>query len=608
MKKRIMSLILGVALALSLTVPALAVTYSDLTNHWAKTYLEAMADSGYMNGYTDGTMKPDKSITYSETLTILSRLYTLTDLQLATIRADYENTVKSSVPSSLQWAYSNIEICMAAGIITESELKSADLTANIQKEQLALFLVRAMQLTNSADALSGTKPDFNDADSISTNCIGSVAELKLINIVNGDESNNFLPKSTVTRAVVATMLSRSLDYLETNGKTLVISAYDNLLQSDGVIISVSGNDVMVRGFDGRTRLYTISVVTDVTVGGTASTLTDSYVGCYVLATTRDKTLMSLAVTNSTSVKWEQGILNSVSENSAANFIYVTNLETGSAYQHTVAKTAAVTQEGVTIPISSLKTSYFVSLKYENSVVTEIRAVSGDYSVTGTVSEITIGTTVTLKLTDSKNTEYNYKFNISNLPVIKRGDTIISIDRVRAGSSITLLMDDCAVSSITIQGAETTVTGELTAINTTSSGTVWTINSSTGGTATYTLDPAAAFYSGTKEVSSSDINVGDTVTLSIFDNEIIEVSVQYVTSSSTKVSGTVLNVDSANRQITILTSSGKMVYISTTYLGIVLNASTGSTTYYSAIPANSNIVAYGSYSDTRNFSAKSIVIE
>ena len=86
MKKRALSIILAIVLTLTLSVPAFATTYSDLTNHWAKTYMEDLASKGLLSGYSDGTMKPDKKIANCETLAMLSRRYTLTVTDLHVIQ------------------------------------------------------------------------------------------------------------------------------------------------------------------------------------------------------------------------------------------------------------------------------------------------------------------------------------------------------------------------------------------------------------------------------------------------------------------------------------------------------------------------------------------
>ena len=57
--------------------------FSDVPKtHWAYKYVEAVADAGFINGYPDGTFRPDRNVSYNEALTMIVALmgYTLKDL------------------------------------------------------------------------------------------------------------------------------------------------------------------------------------------------------------------------------------------------------------------------------------------------------------------------------------------------------------------------------------------------------------------------------------------------------------------------------------------------------------------------------------------------
>ena len=608
MKKRILTSIMAIVLVVSLSVPAFAATYSDLTNHWAKTYMESLAADGYMNGYSDGTMKPDKNITYCEALALFSRLYSLTDLQSKLIEADYGTVVKATVPTTLSWSYKNIEICLAAGILTEGELKSIDLTATITREQISVYLIRAVQLTSQANALSTQTLSFADAGSISSGCVGSIAELLTIGVVKGDEKNNFLPKSNVTRAVVATMVYRTLDYIKTKGITLSIAAYVGLAQTEGVIRSVSGNTFEISGYDGLKRTYTLPSSGKVIVNDTASTLSSSYVGFKATVTTKSGAVTNLAIDNSSSVEWSQGTVTSaLATTSSSGSITITKLDS-TVKSYNVPTGAKITRSGATAAFTTIVKSDFITFKLVGGNVSEVYAVSGDQTLVGTVSEIKYGTTVFLKIEDSDGTMYSFQFALSSLPTIKRGDNTVTIDRINAGANVTMTIDDCKVAKIVIEGSENTISGVVTSITTSTGGTAWVVKNSDGTTASYTLDEDVTAYSGTTEINISKIAVGDSVTFVVYDDVITSVKLESSASLATKVSGIVQLVDTTNAKITILTSDNKLVYISVKSTGSIINAKTGSSLSYSGIAVGSSLVAYGEYADSRNFTAKSIVIE
>lgn len=50
-----------------------AKSFSDIQNHWGKEFILQSASQGILNGYSDGTFKPDKEVSYAEAITIIVR-------------------------------------------------------------------------------------------------------------------------------------------------------------------------------------------------------------------------------------------------------------------------------------------------------------------------------------------------------------------------------------------------------------------------------------------------------------------------------------------------------------------------------------------------------
>ena len=608
MKKRALSVILALVLAVSLSVPAFATQYSDLNNHWAKSYMEALATSGYLNGYTDGTMKPDKTITYCETLVLLSRFYTLTDLQTQAINAKYGTVVKGAMPASLSWAYGNVEICLAAGIITESELKTIAYTDSIKKEQLAVYLVHAIQMTGAANSLNGSTLTFSDAESVTSSCVGSIAELALLGVVKGDEKNNFAPQSTVSRAVVATMMSRAVNDLKAKGTTLKINDYEGLSQAEGIITSAGATSLEITCNNGLKRIYAVSSASVIKVNNVESSLSTAYVGSYTTVTAQNGKVLYLAVTRDSGIKWIQGLFSSVSVNSSFTELNLENLDAYAVNTYNVPTTARCSQDGTIISASSIKAGSHITLKLIGGVITEVVAITGDRTLTGTISLIKYGTTVNFNIKDDNAQEFSFALKIASLPKVLRDNTSINFDRLKTGDKVTITIDDCKIKSITVAGTESTVTGMLKSITTSTNGTVWVITNTSGADVTYTLDEDVVAYSGTTQILLSTLMVGDTVSISTYNDLVTEITLKSSANSATKVTGAVLKVDNATAVITILNSDNKLIYVNANNAASIINASTGASLYFSSISVDSKLVAYGAYTDSRNFKAKSIIIE
>jgi len=49
--------------------------FSDVSDHWARTYIDAATNHGWVHGYPDGTFRPDQPITRAETSAIINRIF-----------------------------------------------------------------------------------------------------------------------------------------------------------------------------------------------------------------------------------------------------------------------------------------------------------------------------------------------------------------------------------------------------------------------------------------------------------------------------------------------------------------------------------------------------
>ncbi len=124
----------------------------------------------------------------------------------------------------------------------------------------------------------------------------------------------------------------------------------------------------------------------------------------------------------------------------------------------------------------------------------------------------------------------------------------------------------------------------------------------------TLDENASAYSGKTTIMLPSIQVGDQVSVVVYDNIITEIYLQSTTSTATKITGAVLAVNTKDRVVTILTATEKLIYVNANSYKAIIKASTGSSISLSALVENDFIVAYGSYADATNFKAVTIIVE
>ena len=238
------------ALALALTllvIPASAVSFTDMDGHWAKSDVEALATQGIINGYSDGTFKPDAKMSAAEALLFCARVTDVSQAIENQLAQDYYDVLYPMLPEVMRsWAIPELAVCLETGIISQTELSamctSGAISQAITRENLSLYLVRAMQLEPMAKQLSAYALPFDDAEHISQRMQPYVYLLYTYGVTGGNEKNEFMPASTVSRAEMAVMLKRALDFMDRNGVVVELADYTTHDWLGGVITSaVSGS-------------------------------------------------------------------------------------------------------------------------------------------------------------------------------------------------------------------------------------------------------------------------------------------------------------------------------------------------------------------------------
>lgn len=249
--KRLLSYLLALALTLSVAVlPASAVTFPDISTHWAKSYIEEMTEAGMFKGYDDGTFRPENKLTTAEALALCARAVPMAQGIADQIALDRKEEVNELLGGSQSWFYREFAICLETGILSYTELKglvqsgafSTTTPKSIAKEDLSVYLVRAMQLGPMAKELDSYAMAFTDTASISEAAKPYVYLLNVYGIVQGDTDNAYGPKGAVTRAIMATMLSRAIAFMDERGTVVDLPEYDDYDFTQGTIAAVTQGD------------------------------------------------------------------------------------------------------------------------------------------------------------------------------------------------------------------------------------------------------------------------------------------------------------------------------------------------------------------------------
>ncbi|MBO8172197.1 MAG: S-layer homology domain-containing protein [Bacillaceae bacterium] len=224
-------------------------TFSDIENHWARDSIERLVQLGIVSGFDNGTFQPEGKVTREQFVKMLIEA----NRSSLTIGSD----TFVDVPST-RWSYRYIETAVKSGIILEDETGPQFLPGtNITRQEMALFIARALELTPDENSLN-----FKDIDQIHPSYRGLIGGAIEAGIISGYPNGTFRPDESATRAQAAVMIIRMLDYqdrvlseLNPEDQVMRVPMMNDPVALDPGLIADSLSGTFVENlFEGLTRL------------------------------------------------------------------------------------------------------------------------------------------------------------------------------------------------------------------------------------------------------------------------------------------------------------------------------------------------------------------
>ncbi|MFF2481519.1 fibronectin type III domain-containing protein [Paenibacillus sp. NPDC058071] len=180
--------------------------FKDTTKHWANEAIHDMASRTVINGYEDGTFKPDQAITRAEFAAIIVRALGLGQKSGAAPFADVKQT---------DWYSGVIDTAYAYDLIqgySSTEFAPGTL---ITREQALAITARAMKLTGIYADLSEASTRemlsaYKDGGAVANWASLDVAQNLKADLIQGRSNGLLAPKQNITRAEVAVIVQRLL--------------------------------------------------------------------------------------------------------------------------------------------------------------------------------------------------------------------------------------------------------------------------------------------------------------------------------------------------------------------------------------------------------------
>lgn len=195
MKKRLISLLLTLAMAASLATSALAYSSPDFSDvpaeNWAYKYVMEMADAGVIKGTGAGMFSPDKKVSAEMLLTLVGRI------AFPEVKVGKEDT----------WYGPYVKAAQSAGWLEGTKIDPTDTAAEVTRYDMAVVLAFAAKKLGIAEKTvdTGKIKDFGEIPNKYTTAVTQVYGNGLI---KGDGNGNFSGTSTMRRDEAATVMSR----------------------------------------------------------------------------------------------------------------------------------------------------------------------------------------------------------------------------------------------------------------------------------------------------------------------------------------------------------------------------------------------------------------
>ena len=212
MKKILTSLII-IAIALSMAMPVYgeetAVSFSDVKpGQWFYNDVMILTSKGIIKGVTTpvngvGKYDPQGTVTLGQFLAISTRLVAKEHIK--------------EIPNAKHWAEANYHTAVESGLIQSGDFGSsaAWLDSPISREDTAYILVNIAKANGETlEVKSGIKNNIGDYGQIAAIRKEAVEKAYSNGLLAGDDTGKFNPKKSLTRAEVATVFCRVMNYIE----------------------------------------------------------------------------------------------------------------------------------------------------------------------------------------------------------------------------------------------------------------------------------------------------------------------------------------------------------------------------------------------------------
>ena len=175
--------------------------FTDISTSGYYKYIVEAANAGIIEGYSDGTYRPNNVVTRAQFITMLYRAAGSPDVKNTVLKFDDAGTISAPYVTAVAWGVEN-KVISGYGDNTFRP------DQNISRAQMATFMYRYMKDVAGYD-FGDVKPcGFADANQIAAPYVDAVNAIVSAGVMNGMNTTTFAPNNTANRGMAATVILR----------------------------------------------------------------------------------------------------------------------------------------------------------------------------------------------------------------------------------------------------------------------------------------------------------------------------------------------------------------------------------------------------------------